>query len=71
MRVEFRTLDGVEERGVLGTGHGCVEVVVNGHLGGYLIRDLPEDTGGRWFATRGRVGPRGRGFKRLASTALS
>ena len=51
VKVEFRTLDGVEERAVPSTGYGCVKVVVNGRLGGYLSRDLPEESGGRWFCS--------------------
>ena len=48
MKVEFSVLDGVEERRVFGSSCGCVQVLVNGRLGGYLIRDLSSDRGGRW-----------------------
>ena len=48
VKVEFSVLDGVEERRVFGSSCGCVQVLVNGWLGGYLIRDLSSDRGGRW-----------------------
>ena len=51
VKVEFKTLNGVEERNGPNTIHGCVEIIVNGRLGGYLIRDLAEERGGRWFCS--------------------
>ena len=48
MKVEFSVLDGAEEQRVFGRSCGCVQVLVNGRLGGYLIRDLPTERGGRW-----------------------
>ena len=34
VKVEFSVLDGVEERRVFGSSCGCVQVLVNGRLGG-------------------------------------
>ncbi|MCY4510885.1 MAG: hypothetical protein OXG35_28585 [Acidobacteria bacterium] len=73
MKIEFRRLDDTEQRAVSSANHGTVEILVNGRLGGYLIRDLPEDRGGRWFCSAWPHWPEGLGLQAagLHDTVLS
>ena len=60
MKVTFRELAETDPPAVGGVPNAdCVVIDVDGRHGGYLIRDLPAERGGRWYCVAWPHWPKG------------